>query len=75
MRRNLIVFFEPLFEREVFSHLKQLDPNNAMDILSLVTGWGLAQGMTPKLAKEFAMYIKYHSDMSNAIFKQYRKKS
>lgn len=51
------------FKAEVSGRAKQVDPSNEQDWFSLTLGWAIAKGMTPKVAYNFALYIRYHTKL------------
>jgi len=52
------------FDREVSRHSKKIDPHSEHHWLSLTVGWALANGMTPDDANEFAVFVRYHTDLA-----------
>lgn len=40
-----------------------IDPDDEMCWLSLTYGWALAKGLSPTEAHEFALHIRYHTDL------------
>jgi hypothetical protein len=54
----------PDFKKEVTKRTEEIDPNSELDWLSLTVGWAIAKGMTPFDAKEFAIYLRYHTSLT-----------
>jgi hypothetical protein len=52
-----------LFKKEVSDRAKKIDPDNDQDWFSLTLGWAVAKGMTPSKAHEFAIHIRYNTDL------------
>lgn len=52
-----------IFKTEVHDRAKQVDPSEEQDWYSLTLGWALAKGMDPDEANEFAMYIRYNTNL------------
>lgn len=51
------------FEEEVNRKAKEVDPSQDQDWFSLTLGWAIAKGLTPKEAHDFAIFIRYHTDL------------
>ncbi len=56
-------FFAVNFKVEVSDKEQAIDPDKELCWRSLTVGWGLAKGMDPHSAAEFASYIRYHTDL------------
>lgn len=56
--------FIPHFKREVSDRAKAIDPNGEWDWHSITIGWAIAKGMTPNDAIEFAIFIRYHTNLA-----------
>lgn len=52
-----------LFKTEVNDRSEEVDPNSEEDWFSLSVGWGLAKGLSPEQAREFAIYLRYSTDL------------
>jgi hypothetical protein len=51
------------FKTEVHDKAKQVDPEQEEDWKSLTIGWAIAKGLTTKSAREFALYIRYQTEL------------
>lgn len=55
--------FTALFKSEVRDLSVEIDPSSELDWFSLTVGWAIAKGMNPDDAREFAVYIRYKTDL------------
>jgi len=55
--------FSRLFKEEVSEKSKEIDPCNEQDWFSLTLGWAIGRGLDIDAAKEFAIYIRYKTDL------------
>jgi hypothetical protein len=51
------------FKVEVSDRAKEVDPENDHHWLALTVGWGIGKGMTPDQANDFALHVRYHTDL------------
>lgn len=54
---------EKLFKVEVSSKTNEVDPDDRHDWLSLTYGWAIAKGLPPADAYEFALHIRYETEL------------
>jgi len=54
---------ERAFKTEVYDRRVEIDSNNEQDWYSLTLGWAIAKGLNPANANEFALYIRYDTDL------------
>jgi hypothetical protein len=54
----------PLFKAEVTDKAQQIDPDSELHWLALTVGWALAKGMSPDEANEFAVEVRYRTDLA-----------
>lgn len=52
-----------LFRKEVHDRGELIDPEDELDWLALTFGWALGRGLSPKEAREFAIYIRYNTTL------------
>ncbi len=52
-----------MFKTECHDRGKKIDKDNEQDWLSLTYGWAIAKGMSIGKAYDFALYIRYHTDL------------
>jgi len=52
-----------LFKTEVHDKAKEVDPSNEQDWFSITLGWALGKGLSPDRAHEFAIYIRYKTEL------------
>lgn len=58
-----IIRFQSLFDEEILTRQKQVDPYYLEDWYSLALGWAIAKGMTLDEAHEFAGLLRYKSEV------------
>lgn len=51
------------FKKEVDDKARDIDQNNEYDWFSLTLGWALGKGLNPDLAFDFALHIRYHTEL------------
>jgi len=51
------------FITEVHFRAKEIDPDNEYDWRDLTYGWALGKGIEPEAAAEFALFIRYSTDL------------
>jgi hypothetical protein len=51
------------FQVEVFDKAIEIDPTNELDWYSITVGWALAKGLEPNKAIDFAIHIRYETDL------------
>lgn len=54
---------EELFKEKVSSRDDEVDPEAELDWFSLTVGFALADGKEPHDAREFALHIRYHTNL------------
>ena len=54
---------EKLFKAEVSDREKEVDPDQEQDWFSLTLGWAIAKGMAPDEAHDFAIHIRYETEL------------
>jgi len=54
---------EEKFKTEVCDRSKEVDPREEHDWFSLTLGWAIAKGLTLKDAYQFALHIRYETDL------------
>jgi hypothetical protein len=52
-----------LFKIEVHDKAEEVNPNDEHDWLSLTLGWAVAKGLSTDAAADFALYVRYHTDL------------
>jgi hypothetical protein len=52
------------FKTECHDHGSEIDPENNHDWLSLTIGWAIAKGLSPDNANDFAIYIRYSTNLT-----------
>jgi hypothetical protein len=52
-----------IFKHEIHDRAMEIDPEQSHDWRSLVYGWTLSKGLSPKDASEFANYIRYETHL------------
>ncbi|MGE3483513.1 MAG: hypothetical protein AB7L09_02155 [Nitrospira sp.] len=60
------VAWKPMIDRfkdEVHKRADEIDKDSELCWLSLTAGWALAQGMPPEEAYDFALHIRYRTDL------------
>jgi len=55
---------EITFKNEVTDNASKIDPSQEQDWYSLILGWALAKGLSPKDAHDFALYIRYETELA-----------
>lgn len=60
---HLLHPLEDDFKKNVNDRAKEIDPDKEHDWLSLTLGWAIAKGLEPEKAVEFALHIRYHTDL------------
>ena len=53
-----------LFKKEVTDRSEEVDPCEEEHWGSLTLGWAIAKGLSPEDAKEFAVYIRYNTELA-----------
>lgn len=53
-----------LFKKEVHDLADDVDPSFEEDWKSLTIGWAIAKGLEPEAAREFAIYVRYNTDLA-----------
>ena len=51
------------FHTEISNRAAEVDPSNEQDWYSISLGWAIAKGLTPELAHEFAIDIRYKTQL------------
>jgi hypothetical protein len=51
------------FKTEIGDRVNEVDPAREQDWYSLALGWGIAKGLTPDAAHDFARYIRYNTKL------------
>lgn len=51
------------FKVEVSDKANAIDPSQEEDWKSLTLGWALGKGLDPQTAMEFAIHIRYQTDL------------
>jgi hypothetical protein len=51
------------FKTEVTDRKVDVDPGEKEDWFSLALGWAIAKGLRPENAHDFALHIRYHTDL------------
>lgn len=54
---------ESLFKSEVHDRASEIDESNEEDWFSLTLGWAIAKGLSPEDSHDFALYIRYDTDL------------
>jgi len=54
MKKNI-----ELVKKEIHDVAKDIDPNDEHCWYSIVLGWALGKGATPKQAEEFSLHVRY----------------
>lgn len=55
--------FETFWKEEVFDRNAEVDPGKEQDWFSLCLGWALGKGMSLDEAHNFAIHIRYHTNL------------
>lgn len=53
-----------LFKIEISDRASEVDPDSELDWFSLTLGWVIAKGISPEAAFDFALHIRYHTDLA-----------
>jgi len=53
-----------LFKKEVTDYSDSIDPEGEEHWRSLTIGWAVAKGLEPEAAREFAIYVRYETDLA-----------
>jgi hypothetical protein len=51
------------FKSEVADRASQVDQYDEHDWRSLTVGWAVAKGLPPEEANDFALYVRYETDL------------
>jgi hypothetical protein len=52
-----------LFKTECSDRALAIDPDSEQDWFSLTLGWAVAKGLDPEAAYDFAVHIRYKTDL------------
>jgi len=52
-----------MFKKEASDKSNRIDANNELDWYSLTLGWAIGKGLSPTRAINFALYIRYNTDL------------
>lgn len=52
------------FKSKVHDRAKTIDPGEEHHWLGLTVGWAIAKGVEPKLANDFAIFVRYSTDLA-----------
>lgn len=52
------------FKKEVTDYSDSIDPEGEEHWKSLTIGWAVAKGLEPEAAREFAIYVRYRTDLA-----------
>jgi len=52
------------FQNEVNEKASEIDPTQEQDWFSLTLGWAIAKGLNPTEAYDFALRIRYNTNLS-----------
>jgi hypothetical protein len=52
-----------LFKTECSDRASEIDTDDSQDWFSLTLGWAVAKGLTPEAAYDFAVHIRYKTDL------------
>jgi hypothetical protein len=52
-----------VFKGQVSNKSDKLDPGASLDWYSLTVGWAIAMGVNVRKAHDFALYIRYDTDL------------
>jgi hypothetical protein len=52
-----------LFKTECSDRASEIDTDSSQDWFSLTLGWAVAKGLTPEAAYDFAVHIRYKTDL------------
>jgi len=61
--KDSINWLTELFKLGVSDKSKEIDPSNEEDWYSLTIGWAIGRGLDINEAKEFAVYIRYKTNL------------
>lgn len=53
-----------LFKTEVHDRASEIDEANDRDWFSMTLGWAIAKGLTPSDAWDFALHIRYKTELA-----------
>jgi hypothetical protein len=53
-----------MFKREMWDFREEIDPQSIFNWVDLGLGWALGKGMDIEEAKDFAIHIHYHENLS-----------
>jgi len=53
-----------LFKTEVTDRSSEIDPGEEHDWLSLSIGWAIAKGLSPAETHEFALHLRYSTNLA-----------
>lgn len=51
------------FKAEIHDQAEKVDPENELDWFALTLGFAIGRGMTIEAAREFALHIRYDTDL------------
>lgn len=51
------------FKTECHDRADEIDPGQEWDWHDLTVGWAVAKGLAPEDARDFAIYIRYNTDL------------
>jgi hypothetical protein len=52
-----------LFKTECSDRASEIDTDSSQDWFSLTLGWAVAKGLAPEAAYDFAVHIRYKTDL------------
>jgi hypothetical protein len=52
-----------LFKAECHDRATEIDPDSEEVWSSLTLGWAIAKGLSPEEARDFAIHIRYHTEL------------
>lgn len=58
-----LIGLEIQFKTEISDRAVLIDPDQEEDWKSLTLGWAIAKGLTPKQAQDFALHIRYETEL------------
>ena len=53
----------PMFKAECHDRATEIDPYSEEVWSSLTLGWAIAKGVSPDDARDFAIHIRYHTEL------------
>lgn len=63
MKEDKLEHYTKMFKTECHDRSKEIDYSQEQDWYSLTLGWAIGKGLEPEEAHDFALHIRYHTDL------------